>query len=114
MPTYDDKSINHTTDGLGNPLIPDANYYIQDTRAQVGSCTLFWGVDGNGYVCDLDMAGLYTGARVAGMRDTDIAWPVEHILKHKVTHVRVEGLARTRHHDIEQRQQAAMRKWLAR
>lgn len=114
MPTYDDKSINHTTDGLGNPLIPDANYYVQDTRAQVGNCTLFWGKIRQGYVCDLEEAGIYMGAEAAGMRDTDIAWPVEHILKHKVTHVRVEGLARTRHHDIEQRQQAAMRKWLAR
>lgn len=101
-------------DGLGEPLIPDATYYIQDTRAQVGNCTLFWAKDRQGYCCDLDDAGVYSGAQAAGMRDTDIAWPVEHILKYVVRHVRVEGLARTRHHDTEQRQQAAMRKWLAR
>lgn len=111
---YDNETHRHTTDGIGQPLIAGASYYVQDTRAQVGNCTLFWAKDNGGYVCDLDEAGVYTGERVATMRETDIAWPVEHILKYVVRHVRVEGLARTRHHDVEQRQQTAMRKWLAR
>jgi hypothetical protein len=111
---YDDETNRHTTDGLGQPLIAGASYYVQDTRAQVGNCTLFWGKDSAGYVCDLDAAGTYLGCDVEIMRETDIAWPVDHILNHSVRHVRVEGLARTRHHDVEKKQHAAMRKWMER
>jgi hypothetical protein len=114
MPNYDENTCRHATDGLGHPLIPEANYYVQDTRVQVGNCTLFWANNSAGYCCDLDEAGLYTGDQVAVMRETDIAWPVEHILKYVVRHVRVEALARTRQHDIEKHQQAAMRKRMAR
>ena len=79
-------------DGLGNPISAAGVYYVQDTRSQVGNCTLFWARDRKGYCCNLDEAGIYRGHEVATMRETDIAWPVEHILKHVVRHVRVEAL----------------------
>lgn len=47
---------------------PDSDlYYVQDKRAAVGNCMLFWGQNGAGYTCDLDRAGKYTAEQVRGM-----------------------------------------------
>lgn len=75
------------TDGLGNPLVDDADYYIQDARSFVGNCISWWRANGAGYACDLNDAGVYKG-RECGERSTDIPWPVAHVRAHSVTHVR--------------------------
>lgn len=85
------------TDGLGNALVPDALYYVQDSRVFVGNCGSWWAPNGAGYCCSIDEAGQYTGREVAVMRGTDIPWPVEHVLKHIVRHVRVDTQAFSRH-----------------
>lgn len=77
-------------DGLGNELVPDASYYVQDTRTVVGNCGLWWADDSQGYCCDINKAGLYTGNACAKMRETDVPWPKEHVLAHCVMHVRVD------------------------
>jgi hypothetical protein len=78
-----------THDALGEPLVDEALYLMQDTRQLVGNCILWWGPNGNGYLCNVDEAGRYTGAEVRRMRrDTDAPWPVEHVLKHTVRHAR--------------------------
>lgn len=41
-----------------------------------------------GYVCDLNLAGIFSGADVAGMRGTDVPWPVAHVSAGAVLHVR--------------------------
>lgn len=78
------------TDGLGNALIADALYYVQDLRTFVGNCGSWWAPNGAGYVCCIDDAGQYRGDQVKGMRGTDIPWPVEYVLAHVVRHVRTD------------------------
>lgn len=78
------------SDGLGNPLVPDALYFVQDVRQVVGNCGSWWAPNGAGYVCSIDEAGQYTGEHVAGMRGTDIPWPIEYVLARAVRHVRVD------------------------
>lgn len=79
-------------DGYGEFVSPYKKYYIQDTRQIVGNCISWWGVDGNGYVCELDKAGIYDGYDVLRKRDTDLPWPVEDVVKAAIRHVRSEGL----------------------
>ncbi len=81
------------SDGLGNPLVPDAMYFIQDSRSAVGNCGSWWAPNGQGYSCDIDQAGQYTGEDAASMRATDVPWPVDYVLKHAVRHVRVDTQA---------------------
>ena len=78
------------SDGLGNPLIPDALYYVQDCRQIVGNCGSWWAPSGAGYVCAIDDAGQYTGAQAEVMRGTDIPWPVDYVNARTVRHVRVD------------------------
>lgn len=87
------------TDGLGNPIVDDALYYVQDARSVVGNCGSWWAPNGAGYVCCIDDAGKYTGERVRSMRDTDVPWPIEHVLAHVVRHVRVDNQAFNRNDD---------------
>jgi hypothetical protein len=54
-------------------------YYIQDSRGYVGNDVLWWRPNGNGYTTDLNEAGVYTREEAYGKRETDVAWPVEHI-----------------------------------
>ena len=88
------------TDGLGNPLVDDALYYVQDTRSVVGNCGSWWAVNSMGYVCCIDDAGKFTGKEVRSLRDTDVPWPLEHVLKHVVRHVRVDNQAFNRNDDV--------------
>ena len=81
------------TDGLGNTLVPDAMYFVQDARVSCGNCGFWWAVDRKGYVCSIDEAGQYTGEDAAGMRATDVPWPVAYVLERVVRHVRVDGQA---------------------
>lgn len=81
-------------DGLGDPIDPEADYYVQDKRGTVGNCTLWWAIKSQGYVCSIDEAGVYKGREVRGMRDTDVPWPVAVVLVNVVRHVRVEPLYR--------------------
>lgn len=88
------------TDGLGNPLVDDALYFVQDTRQVVGNCGSWWAVNGAGYVCCIDDAGQYTGKEVRSLRETDVPWPVDHVLKHVVRHVRVDNQSFNRNDDV--------------
>lgn len=78
-------------DAFGNVVVPDGLYFIQDTRTCVGNCALWWAKDRAGYCCDLNDAGVYMGKDLPS-RSTDIAWPVDFVRAHTVTHVRVETL----------------------
>lgn len=72
-------------------------FYIQDCRAAVGNCVLWWRAAGQGYTCDLKDAGKFTAEearRYAGDRHTDVARPVEDVDRLAVAHVRVEALRR--------------------
>ena len=88
------------TDGLGDAIVDDVLYYVQDARSVVGNCGSWWAPNGAGYVCCIDDAGQYTGAKVRSMRDTDVPWPIDYVLKHVVRHVRVDTQAFTRNDDI--------------
>lgn len=89
-----------TTDGHGNPIDDEALYYVQDTRSVVGNCGSWWAPNGAGYVCCIDDAGKYPGKAVRSMRDTDVPWPIDHVLQHVVRHVRVDNQAFSRNDDI--------------
>ena len=79
-------------DGLGQPLDPEALYYVQDTRQIVGNCALWWRMGAKGYTCDLDEAGAFTGAYVAALSAEHIPWPVAHVTARVVRHVRAYAL----------------------
>lgn len=81
-------------DGLGDSIVDDADYYIQDARNTVGNCALWWAVDSKGYTCDLAEAGTYKGSACRSDRDTDVPWPVDVVRAATVTHVRTEPLRR--------------------
>ena len=66
-------------DGLGNPIDPAAEYYIQDSRTCVGNAMMWWAIEARGYVCDLDKAGVFTGEEAMKHRTTDIPWPVDFV-----------------------------------
>jgi len=100
------------TDGLGNTIVDDALYYVQDARSVVGNCGSWWAPNGAGYVCSIDDAGQYTGADVRSLRETDVPWPIDHVMKHVVRHVRVDNQAFTRNDDIfVQAQRTAEQLW---
>lgn len=82
-------------DGLGRPIDPSGRYFIQDSRpnSSVGNCATWWGVNGNGYTCDLDKAGVYLGSSTHNFRNTDVLWPEDHVRKSAVTHVRADSEA---------------------
>lgn len=84
-------------DGLGIAVDENADYYVQDNRQIVGNCVLWWGVNGSGYVCELEKAGVYKGSEVVGMRDSDVVWPAALVLASAVRHVRMEPLRRAAH-----------------
>jgi hypothetical protein len=90
------KPTDERTDGLGNALVADALYYVQDSRVFVGNCGSWWAPDCAGYCCSIDEAGTYSGKDVATMRGTDVPWPVGYVLQHIVRHVRVDGGAFSR------------------
>jgi hypothetical protein len=76
------------TDGLGNDLIDAAEYYVQDARQLVGNCISWWAPKSDGYVCNLEIAGVYRGSHARLMRGTDVPWPVAYVRQNAVTHVR--------------------------
>ena len=60
-------------------------YYIQDSRNIVGNDLIWWGHKGNGYVCSILLAGVYSkdeAVRQHEQRHTDIPWPKSYIDKH--------------------------------
>lgn len=85
-------------DGRGDPIIPDAWYFVQDARpgSVVGNCASWWRPGGAGYTCDLNDAGVYRGAGLPSGRETDVPWPENYVRKHAVTHVRADGAALAR------------------
>lgn len=83
-------------DGLGNPIDPAASYYVQDKRTFVGNCVSWWRPHSAGYACDIDDAGTYSGESVLSMRDTDIPWPVEVVLRNTARYVDFQRLSRER------------------
>lgn len=80
-----------TLDGCGQPINDDDPYYVQDTRTVVGNCGMWWANNSRGYCCNLEEAGIYTGAMCKYMRDTDVPWPQNYVRAHAVTHVRVDN-----------------------
>jgi len=78
-------------DGTGAKLDDKALYFVQDARTAVGNCGSWWAPKGDGYVCNIDQAGLYTGAQVREMRDTDVPWPEAYVRKRIIPHVRVDN-----------------------
>jgi hypothetical protein len=83
-------------DGQGNPIDPDADYYVQEAdggaSGLVGNCMRFWREGGAGYTCQLGEAGIYKGRACLRMRPTDIPWRVAFIREHAVMHVRMDML----------------------
>lgn len=70
-------------------------YYIADTRTVVGNCTLWWGKDSRGYVCDLNKAGEYSAdeaREICASRSTDIPYRSDMVRESAVLHVRIERL----------------------
>lgn len=63
-------------------LPKDKIYVIQDRRSYVGNAVLWWGLNGNGYVCDINKAHKYTYDELLKFkpRDTDIIWDLEHVM----------------------------------
>ena len=78
-------------DGCGQPLVDDGLYYVQDARGLVGNCASWWCANGQGYTCDLDRAGVYSGREARTMRETDIPWPLDHVAHRVIRHVRDDG-----------------------
>lgn len=80
------------TDGQGQPIHPDARYFVQDTRsgAIVGNYATWWCSGGAGYTCDLNDAGIFLGCRVLGMRETDVPWLESYVRVYVVCHVRAD------------------------
>jgi hypothetical protein len=70
-------------------------FFIQN-RMPVGNCVSWWGIDRQGYTCDLSKAGLYTQeqacAIVRGRPEVDKAWPEEIVRRVAVTHVDFQSL----------------------
>lgn len=77
-------------DGLGRPIDPGAEYYVQDARGVVGNCASWWRAKGAGYACDLSDAGIYKGSDVRSMRTTDVPWPVAWVRERTIQHVRAD------------------------
>ena len=69
------------TDGLGNPIDPHAQYYIQDARQFVGNAMLWWAIEAKGYTCDIENAGVFSGEEAMKHRLSDVPWPVDLINK---------------------------------
>lgn len=67
-------------------------YFVQDTRGYVGNSVVWWRPNGRGYTVDIRDAGIYDDDEVRGMRDTDVAWPVEDVLRLVQHHVDVQDL----------------------
>jgi len=82
---------NDKRDGLGDPIDPAGDYYIQDSRSYVGNCMSFWRPNGAGYACSLDDIGIYKGDKLP-QRETDIPWPVNFIKENTVTHVNIDRI----------------------
>jgi hypothetical protein len=67
--------------GLGSEAAMSA-WYIQDTRSMVGNSMSWWAIDGKGYTCDIQRAGVYTKEEAFAqhkMRSTDRPWPKKYI-----------------------------------
>jgi hypothetical protein len=59
-----------------------SQFYLRDTRSDVGSTCIFWAKDGAGYVTDLNKAHVYTkeeAQRYFDSRDTDIPYSKEQV-----------------------------------
>lgn len=97
------------TDGTGAPIVDASPYYVQNASpsATVGNCGSWWAPKGAGYVCDIDKAGVYTGADVRLMRDTDVPWPLDYVNERVVRHVRVDNQAFERRDDAMEKIRAA-------
>lgn len=84
-------------DGLGNPIVDTAQYYVQDRRQFVGNCVLWWAKDSAGYCCALDDAGVYPGHFTRSLRETDVPWPVDLVrasVREYVDHQKLDIAAR--------------------
>ena len=92
---------------------PTDLYYIQDSREYVGNCVVFWGKDGNGYVCDITKAGLYTYEEAMSQhksRHTDIPWLKEDVENALRTFCDVQYLSKRQHEVYDELEQHKLNK----
>lgn len=63
-------------------LPKDKFYYVQDKRSYVGNAVLWWGKNGNGYVCNIHDAHKYSYEELQNFnpRDTDVIWDADHVM----------------------------------
>lgn len=81
-----------TKDGLGNPLVADELYYLQDARQFVGVSILWWCHDACGYTVEMSRAGTFSGEACATViSDHHVPWPKGYVEAHITTHVRSDG-----------------------
>jgi hypothetical protein len=66
-----------------NDLPDDELFYVQDARSYVGNSPLWWGLNNNGYVCELSKAQKYTKEEILQYfnppRETDRIWLASHV-----------------------------------
>ena len=79
-------------------LPDDEMFYVQDARNYVGNAVLWWGLNSNGYVCDIHKAQKYTKDEIVKNfgdgRETDIIWPESHVKGAVKEIVDMQGLKR--------------------
>ena len=58
------------------------NYFLQDSRGNVGDNLMFWARDGKGYTSDVNLAQPYPEDEAFGQHEsrvTDVPWPTDYI-----------------------------------
>ena len=73
-------------------------YYVQDARDYVGNCVKFWGLNNNGYVCDISLAQKYTKEEIikqfSNSKETDVVWSAKHVEANVSKFVDMQNLRR--------------------
>lgn len=70
-------------------------YYLQDTRAVVGNCAVWWAKDCKGYTCNLDEAHVFTEEEASDQhrcRDSDVPRPKSDVDALALRHCRIEDV----------------------
>lgn len=71
-------------------------FYVQDSRNYVGNSILWWGLNNNGYVCDIRKAHKYTKGeilkRFSAGRDSDVIWSAKHVEDNISQHIDSQNL----------------------
>ena len=81
-------------DGLGNPVVGDRLYYVQNLTRTGGDHACWFKPNAQGYTPLIDEAGTYFGIEVESMRPTDVPWPLDFVQRNAIRVVPVEALRR--------------------